>query len=67
MQLVLPQLASLDVVCVLLLACEAIRRGNVANGAVQTNRIVIMHILRNSLLGFVLCRRAARTNALALE
>ena len=45
----------------------SVSRGNVANSVIQTGPVVLVHILRNSLLGIFVCRRAARTNALALK
>ena len=48
-------------------SCQAIRRSDVADSAVQSNVVVMVHVLFNSLLGFLASRRATRTNAFVFE
>jgi hypothetical protein len=48
-------------------SCQAIRRSDVADSAVQSNAVVMVYVLFNSLLGFLASRRATRTNAFAFE
>jgi hypothetical protein len=47
--------------------CKAVGRSNVSNRTVQSNSVVVLHILRNASLGFFLSTRCTWTDTFALE